>query len=242
MPDITHLLEKDAKSESILPEKVFAHPFRLVFMNNDGETTWIEVASLEGLKAVCARIERDEIRPLNRATTLELQLWGLLAEHCGFLRFGNPTSFFGMGIQPEGAGAAALAGDLTNLFGSSEEALAEMNAMQKRVRPAVTGVSPTPTERAKSPNPGLLATNGALTEKGVGTLNAILQDTGFHLPSSATQKLDQQTKLAEKLVEQTQPDQDVPAPASPDQIGKSMDEARGNWTTDIDTHDGPPIT
>jgi hypothetical protein len=128
-------------SDPPVQRKVFATPFRLVFKNTEtNAVTWIEVESLDGLKTVIERVGSGKLVPVNCVATLDRQLWGLLAEHVGFLRYAGPASDFSAGIQPAGAEVSQLADDMTTLFGGFDgalEGLSEMrNAVLKDVLPS----------------------------------------------------------------------------------------------------------
>ena len=110
-------------SEKPRPLKFFASPFNLVFMTKDEKTTIIEVKSLRGLKEVMRRLNEGEISAQD-GFSLELQLWGHLAEHCGFLRAKGSSD----GIQPLGEGHAELTEDLSTLFGGEKGMLEALNA------------------------------------------------------------------------------------------------------------------
>ena len=75
-------LTSDIKG-SPLPQKSFAEPFRLIFEKATGEVSNIEVRSLGGLRTVSERLEKGELREMDRFSSLEMQLWGLLAERVG---------------------------------------------------------------------------------------------------------------------------------------------------------------
>ena len=111
--------------------KVFAKPFRLVFKRvKDQAITWIEVKTADGLKTVIDRIAKAELVPVNACATLDLQLWALLAEHVGFLRYSGPGGYLNAGLEPLGAEQADLVGDMTELFGGFDTALAALSEMR----------------------------------------------------------------------------------------------------------------
>lgn len=121
--------------------KVFATPFRLVFKNTESDAvTWIKVESLDGLKTVIERVASGKLMPVNAVATLDRQLWGLLAEHVGFLRHAGPTSGFSAGIQPAGADVSELAEDMSTLFGGFEGALEGLSSMRNAVIKKMTPV------------------------------------------------------------------------------------------------------
>jgi len=109
------------------PPKVFAQPFRLVFKGSEnGKTAWVEVRSLSGLRTVFEKVESGELVELNRLSSIEMQLWGHMAEHVGFLRIQGNTSTLGAGIQPLGEGIAPLAEDLAILMGGDDVSALQM--------------------------------------------------------------------------------------------------------------------
>ncbi|MHA2067855.1 MAG: hypothetical protein ACXABY_26120 [Candidatus Thorarchaeota archaeon] len=124
------------------PKKIFARPFRLVFTRHpqeeddtqkDSYVTWIEVKSLSGLENVAKRVSTGELTPVNAWATLDRQLWGLLAEHSGFLRYDGPTSEGSAGIQPLGVEQGQLHDDMTELFGGFEPAIAALSEMRNQI-------------------------------------------------------------------------------------------------------------
>lgn len=134
---------------SSFQKKVFAKPFRLVFTchSNGNEVvpdgqgippggsymTWIKVKSLAGLENVASRVATGELTPVNAWATLDRQLWGLLAEHTGFLRYHGPESEGSAGIQPLGVEQAELCNDMSELFGGFEPAIAALSEMRKQI-------------------------------------------------------------------------------------------------------------
>jgi hypothetical protein len=100
--------------------KLFNKPFRMVFeVTGTEQVTWIEVESLSGLRHVADRLDKGEIREIDQYTSLEMQLWGHLAEYVGFLRepaqIESPLS---AGIQPLGAEVGELTNDMSRYVGS----------------------------------------------------------------------------------------------------------------------------
>lgn len=116
---------------SPLARKVFARPFRLVFKRTEDQAvTWIEVKSVDGLKTVVDRLGKAELVPVNAHATLSLQLWGLLAEYTGFLRYAGPSDISNAGIQPLGSEQGQLLDDMSALFGGFEPAIEALSAMR----------------------------------------------------------------------------------------------------------------
>lgn len=129
LPRKTLGLGRDLKP--IGTKKLFAKPFRLVFKRvEDQAITWIEVESSNGLKTVVDRLAKAELVPVNAYATLSLQLWALLAEHVGFLRFQGPEGHLNAGLEPLGAEQAELVGDMTELFGGFDPALEALTSMR----------------------------------------------------------------------------------------------------------------
>jgi hypothetical protein len=119
--------------QRLVPQKVFAKPFRLAFENRAGEKVWVEVKTLGGLKEIIRRLHEGEIFE-KEGYTLGVQLWGVVADYIGFLRVKpSESSFFG-GLQPFGEGAVALSEDLTQLFGSEDTGIKALAEMRDKVR------------------------------------------------------------------------------------------------------------
>jgi hypothetical protein len=117
-------------------------PFRLIFEKQTGEVTNIEVRSLAGLRTVAERLESGEIQEMNRFSSLEMQLWGLLAERVGFLRRGPPQAGLAAGIMPLGEQATAFAEDMAPLFGDEVSALNALAEMREKAQKAGELVNP----------------------------------------------------------------------------------------------------
>ena len=136
LPGATSTLPVNSAFECNSPftGKVFASPFRLVFKRvEDQALTWIEVKTLDGLKHVIDRISKGELVPVNAYSTLDRQLWGLLAERVGFLRFAGPViDEFNAGVQPLGTAQSELGKDMSELFGGFEPAIEAISAMRKK--------------------------------------------------------------------------------------------------------------
>lgn len=112
-------------------KKVFAKPFHLVFKRTEDQViTWIQVESADGLKTVIDRLAKAELVPVNAYATLNIQLWSLLAEHIGFLRYTGPEGHLNAGIEPLGAEQADLVGDMTELFGGFDPAIEALSEMR----------------------------------------------------------------------------------------------------------------
>jgi len=115
--------------------KSFAHGFRLVFLDDEDNEVMIEVKTLDGLRAVMQRLQKKTLHE-TEGNTLELQLWGILAEHSGFLRSGGGTPLFSTGpeagIVPLGEGRAALLTD--PIFGGTDDAAERINEMRALVK------------------------------------------------------------------------------------------------------------
>ena len=126
----------DDTQSSALPPKIFAQPFRLALKKGStNDVTWLEVRSLQGLRNVFEKIEQGELTEIDRFSSVEMQLWGLMAEHAGFLRVRGSVSALAAGIQPLGDQAAALAEDLAMFTGGDDiAALGVLSSMQKTLK------------------------------------------------------------------------------------------------------------
>ncbi len=136
------LVGNNDAAATLLPMKSFAEPFRLIFEKPSGEVSNIEVRSLGGLRSVTERLEKGEIREMNRFATLEMQLWGLLAERVGFLQRGAPQAGLSAGIMPLGPQATGFAEDMAPLFGGEINALNALADMTKKAQEARELVDP----------------------------------------------------------------------------------------------------
>jgi hypothetical protein len=158
--------------QHLLPQKVFAQPFRLALKKND-VVTWIEVRSLAGLRNVTEKLTTGELTEIDRFSSLELQLWGHLAEHTGFLRVKGSTSALAAGIQPLGEEAVALAEDLSAIMGGDDvEALGTLGDMQDMLsrRP----IDNTPMEQQPVTHEFIKPDGVNLTEKGEDALHELV--------------------------------------------------------------------
>ena len=168
-------LANEANPPTLMP-KVFAQPFRLAFKKADDTVTWIEVRSLEGLKNIFGMIVAGELTEIDRAASIEMQLWGHLAEHTGFLRNAGSASTFSTGIQPLGEGLAPLAETLQGLFGGDDiTALNVLDGMKTVAKPTYedkTPINPQPSEHEFVKEDGV-----NLTEKGEDTLAELVYGT-----------------------------------------------------------------
>ena len=130
--------EPEAKTTGqFFPPKVFAQPIRLAFKHPEDKTQsfWIEVRSLDGLRKLFERVDSGELEELGRFASVEMQLWGHLSEHSGFLRTQSNTSTLNAGIAPLGEGIAPLAEDLSDLFGGNDmAALSVLGNMKKTLK------------------------------------------------------------------------------------------------------------
>lgn len=163
--------------QHLLPQKVFAQPFRLALKKND-VVTWIEVRSLAGLRNVTEKLTTGELTEIDRFSSLELQLWGHLAEHTGFLRVKGSTSALAAGIQPLGEEAVALAEDLSAIMGGDDvEALGTLGDMQDMLsrRP----IDNTPMEQQPVTHEFIKPDGINLTEKGEDALHELVLGNGL---------------------------------------------------------------
>jgi len=176
---------KAVEPGQFLHPKIFAQPFRLAFnraadsKNPDSreQTVWIEVRTLGGLRKVSDMLQSGELVQIDPFSSMEMQLWGLLAEHCGFMRAQGNTSTLAAGIQPLGSGIATLAEDLASIMGGNDEAALQMlGAMQNtlRSRPCSDG----PMEQAPLTHEFVKPDGVNLTEEGEDALLNLVHGTG----------------------------------------------------------------
>jgi len=105
----------DAKLGRVVVNKTFSKSFRIVLMDKDGTTRIFEVESLAGLRSVVDRVDRGELFEMGKFGAIQMQLWGFLAEHCGFMQVLQPrTMEAGLGVLGP---SAALVDDLADLLG-----------------------------------------------------------------------------------------------------------------------------
>lgn len=184
--------------QTLLPSKVFAQPFRLAFKKDD-DVIWLEVRSLEGLRQVATRLDEGEIQEIDRFSTLEMQLWGLLAEHAGFLRIQGCASALAAGIQPLGEQTAALAEDISSIMGGDDVAALNMlNTMKSALKS--TPFDDTLTKQTTVSNEFVKSDGVNYTEKGEDTLREMVlgRDTR---PYAEARKPSKETIEHEKVVE-----------------------------------------
>lgn len=140
-------------------KKVFVAPFRLALRRKDGETVLMRVETLAGLKKVMAAYEAGDYLPGDGGMTLDRQLWGLLAEHVGFLR--TPSISDGemaAGLEPLGE-QGALVDDMTAIMGSVESGLDNLAVLRRLA--------------AKRPETGVHVADEATVEGGVITQKGV---------------------------------------------------------------------
>jgi hypothetical protein len=183
---ITTKLTNDIPS-NILPPKVFVQPFRLALKKGESDdVTWIEVRSLQGLRNIFEKIEKGTLTEIDRFSSVEMQLWGLMAEHSGFLRYQGSDSSFAAGIQPTGEQTAALADDLSIFTGGDEIAALEvLGSIQSTLRKRPFDNTPMTVE--ESAHEFVKPDGVNLTEKG----EDVLQDLVYgeqDLPAHAGKK------------------------------------------------------
>ena len=163
-----------------LPPKVFTQPFRLAFKHPEqpGMAIWVEIRSLEGLRNVFERVESGELVEMGRFSTVEMQLWGHLAEHGGFLRIRGNVSTLAAGIQPLGEGIAPLVEDLGELMGGGDDmkGLAVLDQMQKTLRSRACGDAP--MDRLPVTNEFIKPDGVNLTKNGENALLNLVHGTG----------------------------------------------------------------
>lgn len=164
---VQQMLKKDKQGKSL---KVFTKPFTLFFKKVATEqTAWIKINDLDGLKQVVAWLEDGTLEEMDRLSTLEMQLWGHLAEHSGFLRLRESLSPAAQGLMVLGNSLPALHDEFTDLFGSGaidvlakSNDLAQLAGKIQRGETAITDIPP-----PKKHNPPLMRGDGVnLTEAG----------------------------------------------------------------------------
>lgn len=213
---------------SLLPPKIFAQPFRLALKRGESDdVTWIEVRSLAGLRSVFEKIEKGELTEIDRFSSVEMQLWGLVAEHGGFLRVQGSASSLAAGIQPLGDQAGALADDFASLMGGSDvDALKLLGAMQNTLKSKP--LDRTPMEQPEVTHEFVKPDGVNLTEAGEDALLDLVFGNGgdefMNLMHKAAKKAGERTKEGvqfQKNVENAiQIFLDTPAPTADEKIAE----------------------
>jgi len=99
----------------VVVNKTFAKPFRIVLMDGESRTRVFEVKTLAGLQSVVGRVDKGELFEMGKFGAITMQLWGFLAEHCGFMTVTTPrTMEAGLGVLGP---SAALVDDMADLCG-----------------------------------------------------------------------------------------------------------------------------
>lgn len=99
----------------LVVNKTFAKPFRIVLMDGEARTRVFEVKTLAGLQSVVGRVDKGELFEIGKFGTISMQLWGFLAEHCGFMTVTTPRAMeAGLGVLGP---SAALVDDMADLCG-----------------------------------------------------------------------------------------------------------------------------
>lgn len=225
---------------SLLPPKIFAQPFRLALKKGDSDdVTWIEVRSLAGLRGVFEKIEKGELTEIDRFSSVEMQLWGHMAEHSGFLRVQGSASSLAAGIQPLGDQAGALADDFASLMGGSDvDALNLLGAMQNTLKSR-------PLDRTPMGQPEV--THEFVKPDGVNLTaageNALLDLVYGDLPTASRQDSSETTafrKESENAVEIFL--RDTP-PATPEEVeAEALEAIDCQIAADSEATEGPIIT
>lgn len=161
--------------------KIFARPFRLCFLKTETqEITWVKVVTLGGLETVAQRIAEGIYTPVNAWATLDRQLWGLLAEHCGFLRYEGPGGELDAGIRPLGTGINSLTHDLSELCGGFDPAISVLAQMRETVMRDMDARQPVDLERTEN----YVKSDGVnLTEQGEAELAKLIYGDGQEIKS-----------------------------------------------------------
>lgn len=112
-------------------EKRFQKPITLVFEDvPTGEAITCRIVTLDQLKEVCQKLDKGEIKEAGRFSSLEMQLFGHMAESTGFLRevrSAHPLAE-GLGLL---AGRGELRSDLESVLG--EEGTEDVIEFAKKV-------------------------------------------------------------------------------------------------------------
>jgi len=99
----------------VVVNKTFAKPFSIVLMDGESRTRVFEVKTLAGLQSVVGRVDKGELFEMGKFGAITMQLWGFLAEHCGFMTVTTPrTMEAGLGVLGP---SAALVDDMADLCG-----------------------------------------------------------------------------------------------------------------------------
>ncbi|MCI0562789.1 MAG: hypothetical protein MN733_30270 [Nitrososphaera sp.] len=175
------------------PKKVFAKPFRLVFKKTKTqEITGIEVSSLEGLRTITDKIAAGELTPVNSFSTLDRQLWGILAEYVGFLRYDVSHGEFGEGIQPIGAHRSQLVEEMKEFFGGLDPGLEALNAMRRQISKSLADKQP--VDQCFHDNVFLKEDGVNLTEEGEAALADIVGISNTEIVADVANALTAETE------------------------------------------------
>jgi hypothetical protein len=112
----------------LVVNKRFSKPFHLVLTDSSGQTRIIEVQSMDGLRGVFDRVSRGELLDSSGFSSIQMQLWGHLAEYIGFMQMKQPSAVeSGLGVM--GPVAAAI-DDVADLFGGLDDGVAALSEMR----------------------------------------------------------------------------------------------------------------
>lgn len=221
------LIDASHDKTRLVPPKVFARPFRLVFKKKEDDTvTWVEVRTLDGLRRVASRLEPDgDLVETSRFATLEMQLWGHLAEHAGFMRYQATNTAVGAGLAPLGEAATALVDDLASLVGDDAAAIEALGDAVSLVKRACaprggTGVSTKATPSEPKATSALLDESGVLLNpEGVEFLRGMVVP-GYEKMSPEAKKLQRETDTAIELMMKSEPEERNPDLLTPEQLAE----------------------
>lgn len=172
------------------PPKVFAQPYRLALKRGDS-VVWLEVRTLAGLRNVFKKLASGELQEIDRSTSVEMQLWGHLAEHTGFLRVQGRPSMLAAGIQPLGEDAVDLVEDLSSIIGGGDsEALDMLGTMQDTL--TRKPLDKTPINETSSAHEFVKPDGVNLTEKGEDVLHELV----LGVPANKTGRTNRQESIA----------------------------------------------
>lgn len=109
--------------------KVFAQSFKLILKDKSEGVHIINVSTLLGLQKVFTRITKGELVELSRFHSVEMQLWGHLAEHAGMLRT-QPVGELQGGLAPLGE-TGELMEELADMYDGIDGAINAVDTIRK---------------------------------------------------------------------------------------------------------------
>ena len=218
-------LAVSGEQTSLLPPKIFAHPFRLA-LKKGKDVTWLEVRSLKGLRNVFDKLESGELEEVSRFASVEMQLWGLMAEHSGFMRIAGNGSTLAAGIQPLGEEPAALADDLASIMGGTDvDALKVLGDMRNTLKKKP--IDRTPMEQEELTHEFVKPDGVNLTQEGEEALISLVYGpTGISKPDDHKTKRSPEGLAFQKDSENAiQIFKNTPAPTAEESIAETAANA-----------------